>query len=165
MPNGSRTTNWIAVSLLLGALASTARAQDTTANEADLKPQTEGVRNRVTLVLQVSGLGQEGFEIEVRPAHPGCRFEPIVRTHEDPIPAGAVVRIDPIAIDATSLGADRDCSFAITIREPGKPPRTFLRGLRLDRATAEQTLPTQTFRCYLSATALALKDDASRKRR
>jgi hypothetical protein len=162
MPNWSRTTILIAA-VLTFLMAARVHAQE--ADQPTEKPLPDGVKNRVTLVLQVSGLGQEGFEVEIRPAHPGCRFKPVLRAHADSVPAGAVVRIDPIAIDATSLGADRDCSFAITIREPGKPPRTFLRGLRLNPATAEQALPAQTFRCYLSATALAIKDDAGRRRR
>jgi hypothetical protein len=164
MSNWSRTTILIA-GVLFSSFALQSRAQDEPSPTPEPKAESVGVRNRVTLVLQVSGLGQEGFEVEVRPAHPGCRFEPVRRAHEDPIPAGAVVRLDPIAIDAQSLGADRDCSFAITIREPGKPPRTFLRGLRLNLATAEQAVPAQTFRCYLSATALALKEDGARQRR
>lgn len=120
-----------------------------------------GVSNRVNLQVQISGLGAEGCEIEVRPGHPGCRFEPVQRTVES-VGAGAVVRLDAIPIEATSTGADRDCSFKITIKEPGRPPRSFLRGIRL--ADGSATKP-QTLRCYLSTASLAARDAEEARRR
>ncbi|GIW89118.1 MAG: hypothetical protein KatS3mg108_3442 [Isosphaeraceae bacterium] len=119
------------------------------------------VTNRVNLQLQISGLGREGCEIEVVPGHPGCRFESVRRTVES-VGVGAVVRLDTIPIEATSTGADRDCSFKITIREPGQPPRTFLRGLRLSGGGGARP---QTLRCYLSTASLAARDAEARRSR
>jgi hypothetical protein len=80
----------------------------------------------------------------------------------EPVAGGSVVRLDEIAIDAMSTGADRDCSFRITIREPGRPPRSFLRGIRL--AGGDGAKP-QTLRCYLSTASLAARDAEGRRLR
>lgn len=157
MPSWSRKTIWIFVVLWT--------AVPFTFGDDGQTPDSDAVKNRITLMLQISGLGQEGFELEIRPAHPGCQFEPVIFGNEERLPLGAVARVNPIVLDVASTGADRDCSFAITIREPKKPPRTFLRGLRLTPPTGEEVLPTKTLRCYLSATALAAKDDPAKKRR
>jgi hypothetical protein len=80
--------------------------------------------------------------VEVRPGHPGCEFSP-VKAHVD-ASGRAAVSLD----DVRSLSADRDCTFAITIREPGQPQRTVRRGMRLaGRAPADP----QHLTCYLRA--------------
>ena len=130
-------------------------------------PASDGeskVRNQVQLVLQISGLGPEGGEIEIKPGHSACKFEPVARKLQR-VPAGSVAVTNPITILAESQGADRDCSFAITIKEPGKPPRKYVRGLRLSPEVAGQSLPKQTLRCYLSTPAIATtENDETRKR-
>ncbi len=69
-----------------------------------------------------------------------------------------MVRLQPITIDARSLGADRDCSFAITIREPNQPPKTFRRGIRLTDPEPGVTSTAQTLKLYLSAPSVAARD-------
>jgi hypothetical protein len=125
---------------------------------------TPKVRNQVDLVLQISGLGPEGGEIEVRPGHGACKFEPVVRKLQK-APSGSVVITNPVSILAESQGADRDCSFAIIIKEPGKAPRKYVRGLRLSPEVAGQALPKQKMTCYLSTPSLAAKSEGETRKR
>ena len=127
------------------------------AGEGD-KPATPVV-NTVRLEIQIAGLGAEGAKISVKPAHPGCRF----KAEERKIPKGAgadIVKVPPFSVAASTTSADRDCSFEITITEPGHEPRKFRRGLRLNPpADGEITAPVRTLKCYLATTAVAIKDD------
>src|SRR4051812_26241709 len=84
------------------------------------------VVNKVTLRLRITGLGREGCEVEIRPGHPACDFKAIARKLG---PGGDDTFAD---LEVKSTSADRDCLFAITVKEPGQPPRTIRRGLRLD---------------------------------
>ena len=68
-----------------------------------------GIVNNVVIELQVQGLSKEGCVVEIAPGHPGCKFKK-VRYKVD----NARVLLQPIEV--TSLSADRDCSFAITIK-------------------------------------------------
>jgi hypothetical protein len=121
------------------------------------------VRNEVQLVLQISGLGSEGAEIEIKPGHAACDFQPISRKLPQ-VAAGSVVKTNPILVTAESRGADRDCSFAITIKEPGKPARKYVRGVRLSPQVAGGALPVQKLNCYLSMTSIASTDSKTRTR-
>jgi hypothetical protein len=109
----------------------------------------------VKLYLKIVGLGPPGCDVEVRPGHPGCEFSP-VKAHVD-ASGWAAVTLD----DVRSLIADRDCTFAITIREPGQPQRTVHRGMQLaGRALA---VP-QHMTCYLrSPSKCARANEASTK--
>ncbi len=152
MRNGSRMA---VLALCLGLTPLAARGQESNAESTWLS------ENRVNLVMQISGLGAEGCEIEIQPGHPGCKFEPLTRRIER-VPVGSVVKLDTIPIEARSTSADRDCSFAITIREPGQPPRTFRRGIRLsDSAASDEAKKAQVLRCYLSTASLAARDAAA----
>jgi hypothetical protein len=122
------------------------------------------VANTVRLQLRITGLSGSGCTLKITPAHPGCQFKPIVR-RVPPTGGGSMLPLEPIALTATSTGADRDCSFAITIQEPGQPPQTFRRGIRLLSPTAGQAVPVQTVKVYLSATSLAARDAAGKARR
>jgi hypothetical protein len=146
--------SWMAASLAIAALGANARADD------------PPVANTVTLELQIAGLGPEGCAVEVRPAHPGCQFAEVV-TQVRPSPAGSTrtVRLPALVIAAQSTGADRDCTFAITIREPNRPAMTFRRGLRLAPQVAGQPTPVRTLTCYLASPTLAAKNDPNRTRK
>ena len=61
--------------------------------------------------------------------------------------------------------AYRDCSFAITLTEPGQAPRTFRRGVRLTAAQATPSPQPQTFKVYLNAEAIAARDAGTTPRR
>lgn len=149
MPNRSRMAA-IAVAIAAGL------------GPAVLRADESPVANRVNLQLQIVGLGQEGCEVEVKPAHSECKFDKVVKK-VDRVPAGAV-RID-LPIDAQTTHADRDCSFAITIREPGRPARTYRRGLRLAQAAPGMPAQPQTYNCALSTASLAAKQDPASKTR
>ena len=151
-----QSRSWMASSL---ALALVVLGQDARGDEPP-------VANTVKLELQIAGLGSEGCVVEVRPAHPGCQFAEVV-TQVRAASAGSsrTVRLPALVIDAQSTGADRDCTFAITIREPDRPAMTFRRGLRLAPQVAGQPTPVRTLSCYLSSPSLALKNDPNRTRR
>ena len=140
-----------AAALAAGAWAVTARAGD------------GAVENRVRLELQISGLTGQGCRVEIRPGHKACQFRAVEKSI-DPDQGGDPLKLAPIAIDARSVGADRDCSFCITVIEPGRPPKTFRRGLRLAQQEAGQPAPVQTLRCYLNTVTIASKDDTPPRR-
>jgi hypothetical protein len=101
----------------------------------------EGKPHTVTLDLRIAGLSAKGCDVDIKPGHPGCKFRTVSR-HIGPNGIATVVLKDVVA-----RNADRDCTFAITLREPGQADRTVHRGLRLQ---AENT-PDQRLNCYLSS--------------
>lgn len=119
------------------------------------------VENKVNLQLRIAGLRADACEVEIKPGHPGCQFTTITRRVTRSDAAGTL----DLPIVARSIGADRDCSFAITVREPGQPPKTYRRGVRLSPATASQPTPSQTLKVYLNAPSLAARDAPSRPKR
>ncbi len=115
------------------------------------------VINRVNLELRIAGLGQDGCEIEIKPANAGCKFEPVRRRVERGV-VGGISKLPAIAIVAQSVCADRDCAFAITIKEPNREAKTFPRHLRLQACAAGEPTPVQPWTCYLTTPSLAAKD-------
>lgn len=99
----------------------------------------------VRLVLRIAGLGAEGCDVAIKPANPTCRFKP-VKKHVNP--AGELA-VDVKDMEVRSV--NRNCSFSITVTEPGQKPRTILRGFRLDAKSADQPPAVQTFACFLSS--------------
>ena len=130
----------LALALLSLSLATAAGADDATTTYV----------NKVNLEVRVSGLGKEGCEIEIKPAHPGCKFKAV--TKKVVVPRAAdVLKLGTIAIVAESTSADHDCVFAITIKEPGRPPKTSRRGVRLSPRAEGAEMPVQNLPCYLTA--------------
>src|SRR5690606_13021519 len=84
------------------------------------------VANTVKLDLQLSGVAA-GWTIEVKPANPGSRFKPVLREIDQA--DGGPVRLDEIALDARSLGADRHCALAIVLTDPEGTSQTFKRSV------------------------------------
>jgi hypothetical protein len=125
------------------------------AARADDRP---AVAHPVKIELRIAGLGRGGCDVEVKPGHAGCRFRPLSR-HVDSS-GKATLMLD----DVQALTADRDCAFAITIREPGHAAKTVLRGLRLPEAAAGGA-SIRTLPCFLSAPSLLARNTASRLRR
>jgi hypothetical protein len=149
-----QSRSWMAASLAIVALGAHARADD------------PPVANTVKLELQIAGLGPEGCAVEVRPAHPGCQFaEVVTQVRSSQAGSSRTVRLPALVIDAQSTSADRDCTFAITIRELNRPAMTFRRGLRLAPQVAGQPTPVRTLSCYLSSPSLAAKNDPNRTHR
>ena len=124
------------------------------------------VVNTVNLELRIAGLGQDGCEIEIKPANAGCKFEPIRRRVDRGV-AGGISKLPTIAIEAESLRTDRLCAFAITIKEPNQEPKTFPWHVRLLAPSAEKPAPVLPSTCYLTTPSLAAKDapDTSRRKR
>jgi hypothetical protein len=112
---------------------------------------------KVILDLGISGLSAKGCDVQIKPAHPGCKFEPVSRH----IGEGGKAEIEIKDIESSS--ADRDCTFAITVREAGQTEKVVRRGLRLK--TAGTT--AQTLSCFFSSPsklAKAEKEAAQAKR-
>ncbi len=149
----SWTTAW---ALLAGLSCVTFAATPAIAAEAD--GESAPVENTVKLEIQISGLGANGGKVEIKPAHPGCKFKAVERTIAKGTRA-EIVKLEPISVVASTTSADRDCSFEITLIEPGRAARTFRRGLQLAPVSAEvPNSPTRTLKCYLPATVVASKD-------
>ncbi len=119
--------------------------------------ETAPVKNTVKLDLQLSGLGSAGCKVDIRPAHLGCRFEPIVREYEQ-VPTSGVLRVETLTIEASALNADRNCAFAITVIEPSGKPRVFKRIVRLSTPTADEPTPVVSQTFYLRTTTLAKRE-------
>lgn len=150
-----RSRSWMAaLSLVTGlALAGTpSRAEE-----------QAPVRSTINLQLQINGLSADGTVVEIKPGHPGCQFDEIKKTIRH---AGTIVRLAEIAIDAESTGADGQCSFLITIKEPGQPPKEFRRGVRLAAKHDEhKSVESQTLKIYLTAPSVAARDSGKSPKR
>lgn len=126
--------SWMAALTLAAGLAPASSLADTPAPQA--RPQT------VKLELAIAGLGPNGCDVEVKPGHKGCSFT----TKSAHVNKSGLATL--VLRDVSTASADRDCTFAITIREPGQPERTVSRGLRLE---ARPTAAGQQMTCYLSS--------------
>jgi hypothetical protein len=129
---------------------------------------SEPVVNRVQLTLEIAGLSQGKCEVEIKPGHPACQFTKVVKQVGE---KGAEVRTDGkltlelAPMTAQTTHADRDCAFAITIKEPGQPARTYHRGVRLTPRVAGGPVPVQQLTWYLSSPSLANRDEDQKKPR
>jgi hypothetical protein len=101
----------------------------------------------VELNLFIAGLGQDGCEVEIKPGTRSTRFQPQHLRLESQGKAIFVFR------DVQVLGADRNCTFAITVHEPGQASRTIYRGFRIasKTAAASATQEAQKFTCYMNS--------------
>jgi hypothetical protein len=116
------------------------------------------VRSTINLQLQITGLSADGTVVEIKPGHPGCKFNKLKKTIQH---ADNVVRLAGSVV-AESTGADRHCAFLITIKEPGQPPKEFRRGIQLAAKTEakKKSEDPQTLKIYLTAPSVAAKDSA-----
>ena len=121
------------------------------------------VKNTIQLQLQITGLANAGCVLKIAPGHAGCKFKTYEARILDNGGRDGMIRLDTIKLDVESSAADRDCSFAITITEPGQPPRTYHRGLRLESQTNRSTIPLQKVNLYLTSPSLASRGEPSRK--
>ena len=113
----------------------------------------------VSLQLRIAGLGPKGCEVEIKPGHPGCKFKALKET------VGESGILNLVLKDVQTVSADRDCTFAITIHEPGQADRTMFRGLRITATPEKNKLPSLV--CYLSSPsrlAKASETEAASKR-
>ena len=115
------------------------------ARQPDANRKSTASGQAVALTLRIAGLGAEGCDIEIKPANPTCKFQPI-KKHLDS--SGYVENL--MIKNVEVLGADRNCSFAITVSERGQKPRTVVRGFRMAKS-ATDTGQVQAFACAVSA--------------
>jgi hypothetical protein len=97
----------------------------------------------IQLNLAIAGLGVKGCDVEVKPANAGCRFRPLPSTHVHS-DGRAAVNLRDVEI----RGADKMCTVAITVREPGQPAHTIYRGFRMS-SIKPGTVPS--FTCFVSS--------------
>ena len=105
-------------------------------------PKTPGDSRRLKLELRIAGLTSQGCDVEIKPSHAGCAFRSLTK-HVD-----MKGWLDVVLDDVQSRNADRDCTFAITIKETGQPVRTTHRVLQLKPPGAANA---QTMTVYLSS--------------
>jgi hypothetical protein len=111
------------------------------------------VKQKVSLSLRLDGLSAAGGEIEIKPGHAGCRFETIkFQTKSHPKMIDGKIVLDPIEVETFS--ADRDCSFAITLKEAGQPDKTVKRTLRIVPPTEGKPAKPQDLTCYITSNSL-----------
>ena len=163
MRRGLNRTGWLLVAGCLASIAPASALRAGLAGDGDTPP----VENTVKLEIHIAGLGREGGKLTIKPAHPGCQFRPVEMTIPKGMGAGAeVVKLKPVAVSARTTAADRDCSFEITLSEPGREPKVYRRGLRLNPPAPDDATPTpaRTLKCYLPATAVAAKEGSKTRR-
>ena len=141
--------SWMAALTMGSALA--ASLAPTPSRAADPAP----IKQKVTLNLWLTGLAGQKAEVVVKPGHPACRFKPITRA----IDPNVAVAFGPI--DVETYSADGNCSFAITIKEPGHPDKTVRRNLQLTPspppAPGAKPEPPLTLTCYVSSRSVGVK--------
>jgi hypothetical protein len=109
----------------------------------------------IRLDLNIEGLGAEGCDVEVKPANPSCKFLPSPSLHvESEGHATIVLR------DVELRGADKTCSIAITVREPGREPQTTYRGFRIPSAKSGRPA---SFTCFISSRMAGTEAKSTRR--
>ncbi len=109
----------------------------------------------VRLNLAIAGLGAEGCDVEVKPANPSCRFRPSPTRHVSS-DGHATIELRDVEL----RGADKTCTMAITVREPGQPPQTVYRGFRLS-SSKPGAIPN--FTCFISSKLAGVDSKTTRK--
>jgi hypothetical protein len=109
----------------------------------------------IQIDLAVAGLGVEGCEVEIKPANRSCKFQSPSSQHVSP---KGHVKIN--LRDVELRGADKTCTIAITVREPGQPPQTIYRGFRPGSSKAGSV---PSFNCYVSSRLAGVDAKATRK--
>jgi hypothetical protein len=113
--------------------------------------------SKVRLEIHIAGLKRAGCDVEVKPGSPTCRFR--AGTQHIPAEGHALFVFD----DVKSQSADRECAFAITIREAGQPERTYRRSVRL--APPHAAVTQASLACYLYCPSSLIATDESKTRR
>jgi hypothetical protein len=118
-------------------------SQNPSVQEKKSTPNTQTVE----LNLLIAGLGQDGCEVEIKPGNRSCRFQPQHLRVESQGKAKFMFR------DIELRGADRNCTFAITVHETGQASRTIYRGFRIgSRLTpGPASQGAQSFTCYMNS--------------
>jgi hypothetical protein len=150
-----RARSWTAaLALIVGSLI----ALTTESSAQDRTPASSPPR-AAKLSLVIAGLGRDGCDVEIKPGNPSCKFRALNENgKESRQHVGSSGKATLDLRDIELRGADRTCSIAITVHEPGQPSKTIYRGFRLTgRSEASGTPnakipPIPTFTCWLSST-------------
>lgn len=130
--------------------ALTLAATAATFGPAGLAGQPTPIKQTVKLSLRVDGIARDDGEVVIKPGHPGCRFKEFsFRINDHPRDMYGMFNFAPIEVE--TISADRDCSFAITLKEPGKPDQTVRRNLRIIPNVEGRPAVPQPLRCYVSS--------------
>jgi hypothetical protein len=123
-----------------------AKPQEKTGAKDQGKPDGS-TTHPVELNVMIAGLGRDGCDVEVKPGNRGSRFQAQTLHVRSQGKARFLFR------DIELRGADRTCTFAITVRETGQSSRTIYRGFRITpRADADRaTSGPQSFTCFTSS--------------
>ncbi len=129
-----------------GQDAGTPKTQDSQNPSVQEKRPTANTQT-VELTLMIAGLRQDGCEVEIKPGNRSCRFQPQRLRVESQGKAKFVFR------DIELRGADRNCTFAITVHEAGQASRTIYRGFRIASrpAPSPATQGARSFTCYMNS--------------
>jgi len=124
----------------------------------------------VQLNLVIAGLSRAGCDVEVKPGNASCKFRTLNDSGvEDRQHVSSEGRAKLRLCDVELRGADRTCTVAITVHEPGQAVKTIYRGFRLaprsDAAGSSTTTAVPMFTCYLSSPSKVAKVDESRTRK
>ena len=105
--------------------------------------------------LVIAGLGTDGCDVEVKPANAGCKFRPSGAEHVS-ADGRATVKLRDVEL----RGADKTCTMAITVREPGQPAQTIYRGFR---PGSSKSGAVPSFTCFISSRLAGADAKATRK--
>ena len=114
-------------------------------------------KQKVKLNIRLDGtMDDSGTELVIKPGNPASRFREITYpVRRD----GNIQDIPPF--DVETLSADRDCSFAIILKEPGRPDKVFRRSLQIVPSASLTTGKPQVLQCYLSSRDVSNKATAT----
>ena len=119
------------------------------------RPDSGNRYPRIQVNLVVAGLGTEGCDVVVKPANAGCKFRPSKTEHVNS-EGRATIKLEDVEL----RGADKTCTMAITIREPGQPAQTIYRGFR---PGSSKSGPVPSFTCFISSRLAGVDSKATRK--
>jgi hypothetical protein len=118
------------------------------------------------LKLAIAGLGREGCDVEVKPGNASCRFRVLNVTEQGEVFKKGAEGPQHVSSngyahmelrDIQLRGADKICTVAITVREPGQTTRTVYRGFPLKpkaepgKGAMAPTGKLPVFTCYLNS--------------
>ncbi len=141
----------------LALIVGTSIAAGPESSAQDRRPANPQTRT-AKLNLVIAGLGRNGCDVEIKPGNASCKFRALNEKGEEQrqhITSSGMATLD--LADIELRGADRTCSVAITVLEPGQPAKTIYRGFRLsshpegEGMTAAKKSAVPTFTCYLSS--------------
>jgi hypothetical protein len=129
-----------------GQNAGTPKTQDSQTPSVPEKRPTANTQT-VDLTLMIAGLGQDGCQVEIKPGNRSCRFQP------QRVRVASQGKAKFVFRDIELRGADRNCTFAITIHEAGQASRTIYRGFRIASrpAPSPASQGSQSFTCYMNS--------------